>query len=58
MPSLVLGKSMRVAVQILTVSLMALTYNANAAKVEFDHRGIQKGAVAETCYHEPPPMAG
>ena len=44
---------MKIAFQTLVLSSIALTCNANAAKVEFDHRGIQKGAVAETCYHEP-----
>lgn len=44
---------MRVAVQILTISLMALTYNANAGKVDFNHRGVQNGAMIESCYHDP-----
>ena len=44
---------MKSLIKILSISVFLLACNANAAKPVFDHKGIQKGAISESCYRDP-----
>lgn len=46
-----LGLIMKNIILTLFISFTALSANANS--IVFDHNGIQKGAVSESCYHNP-----
>lgn len=44
---------MKLSTSFIAASLLVITYNANAANPTFNHKGIQKGAISETCYRNP-----
>lgn len=44
---------MKLSTGFIAASLLALTFNATAANPTFSHKGIQKGAISESCYHNP-----
>ena len=44
---------MKLSTSFIAVSLLALTFNANAANPTFNHNGIQKNAISQSCYHDP-----
>lgn len=44
---------MKLSIGFVAVSLCALTFNVNAANPTFNHKGIQKGAISESCYRDP-----
>jgi len=44
---------MKLFIGFLAVSLLSVTFNANAANPTFNHKGIQKDAISESCYRNP-----
>ena len=44
---------MKFSIGFIAVSLALLTFDANAAGPSFNHKGIQKGAISESCYRDP-----
>ena len=44
---------MKTSIKLILLSLGLFALNANAANPTFNHKGIQKGAVSESCYREP-----
>ena len=44
---------MKLSTGFIAVSLLALTFSATAANPTFNHKGIQKGAISESCYRDP-----
>ena len=44
---------MKLSTGFIVASLLAITLNATAANPTFNHKGIQKGAISETCYRNP-----
>ena len=44
---------MKLSTKFLLVSILLLTFDANAANPTFNHKGIQKGTISESCYRDP-----
>lgn len=44
---------MKLSTKFLLVSILLLTFDANATNPTFNHKGIQKGAISESCYRDP-----
>ena len=44
---------MKLSVKFLLVSIVSITFNAHATNPTFNHEGIQKGAISESCYRDP-----
>ena len=44
---------MKTSTNLILLSLGLLAFDTNAANTNFNHKGIQKGSVSESCYREP-----
>lgn len=44
---------MKLLTSFLGAFLLLLSFNVNAASPNFNHKGIQKNAVSQSCYHDP-----
>ncbi len=44
---------MKTSINLILLSLGLFVFDANAANTNFNHKGIQKGAISESCYREP-----
>lgn len=44
---------MKLLIKILFVPIILLAFDASAANATFNHKGIQKGAISESCYRDP-----
>lgn len=44
---------MKLTIKFLLLPVALLAFDANSANPNFNHKGIQKGAISESCYREP-----
>ena len=44
---------MKTSISLIVLSLGLLAFDTNAANTNFNHKGIQNGAISESCYHDP-----
>lgn len=44
---------MKLSIKFLFVPIILLAFDASAANTNFNHKGIQKGAISESCYRDP-----
>ena len=44
---------MKLTIRFLLLPVVLLAFDANSANPSFNHKGIQKGAISESCYREP-----
>ncbi|MGE6475988.1 hypothetical protein [Psychrobacter sp. NPDC078631] len=44
---------MKSSISLIVLSLGLLAFDTNAANTNFNHKGVQKGSISESCYREP-----
>ena len=44
---------MKLSIKFLVVPVVLIAFDASAANPTFNHKGIQKGAISESCYRDP-----
>lgn len=44
---------MKTSISLIVLSLGLLAFDTNAANTNFNHQGVQNGAISESCYHDP-----